>query len=242
MKKAFTLAEVLITLGVIGIVAAMTMPTVINKYKQKQLEVAFGKTSAIIENALNLALSEYSLEYMAHKKGANGQLTNIPNEDRAVINDKFKENLKITKIASIKNGACADSFTCKLISDNKLYTYSGVLVGNYSFNAFSSAYSNGKTVPEYYVLLDGASVGQVNFQQHGVKDGIKVSFDTNGPFKGPNRYGYDIFDFDSGYYWAECCGENKSGCSSNVNYGCYNYAKGNQNPSDSSKGYWETLY
>ena len=33
--KAFTLAEVLITLGVIGVVAAMTMPTVIKKYQEQ---------------------------------------------------------------------------------------------------------------------------------------------------------------------------------------------------------------
>lgn len=39
MKKAFTLAEVLITLGVIGIVASMTLPTVITKYR-KQATVA----------------------------------------------------------------------------------------------------------------------------------------------------------------------------------------------------------
>ncbi len=30
-KQGFTLAEVLITLGIIGIVAAMTLPTLINK-------------------------------------------------------------------------------------------------------------------------------------------------------------------------------------------------------------------
>lgn len=30
LKKAFTLAEVLVTLGIIGVVAAMTMPTLIN--------------------------------------------------------------------------------------------------------------------------------------------------------------------------------------------------------------------
>lgn len=37
MKKvfAFTLAEVLITLGIIGIVAAMTIPTLINNYQKK---------------------------------------------------------------------------------------------------------------------------------------------------------------------------------------------------------------
>lgn len=35
IKPAFTLAEVLITLGVIGIVAAMTLPTLIANYKTK---------------------------------------------------------------------------------------------------------------------------------------------------------------------------------------------------------------
>ena len=34
-KHAFTLAEVLITLGVIGVVAAMTLPIVINSYKDQ---------------------------------------------------------------------------------------------------------------------------------------------------------------------------------------------------------------
>lgn len=34
----FTMAEVLITLGVIGIVAAMTLPAVINNSRNKQLE------------------------------------------------------------------------------------------------------------------------------------------------------------------------------------------------------------
>ena len=35
-KNAFTLAEMLITLSVIGIVAAMTLPTMITKYQKKQ--------------------------------------------------------------------------------------------------------------------------------------------------------------------------------------------------------------
>lgn len=36
--KAFTLAEVLITLGIIGVVAAMTIPTLISKIGKRQLE------------------------------------------------------------------------------------------------------------------------------------------------------------------------------------------------------------
>ena len=36
MKKAFTMAEVLITIGIIGLVAAMTLPTVINNTRNKR--------------------------------------------------------------------------------------------------------------------------------------------------------------------------------------------------------------
>ena len=35
MKRGFTLAEVLITLGIIGVVAALTIPTLINNYQKK---------------------------------------------------------------------------------------------------------------------------------------------------------------------------------------------------------------
>ena len=35
MKKAFTLAEVLITLGIIGVVASMTLPAIIQKNNEK---------------------------------------------------------------------------------------------------------------------------------------------------------------------------------------------------------------
>lgn len=38
--KAFTLAEVLITLGIIGVVAAMTMPTLMNSTNGAQYKTA----------------------------------------------------------------------------------------------------------------------------------------------------------------------------------------------------------
>lgn len=37
LRTAFTLAEVLITLGIIGIVAAMTLPSLIGNYQKKLL-------------------------------------------------------------------------------------------------------------------------------------------------------------------------------------------------------------
>lgn len=51
-KKGFTLAEVLITLGVIGVVAAMTLPIVIANY-QKQVTVnRLKKVTSILQQAI----------------------------------------------------------------------------------------------------------------------------------------------------------------------------------------------
>lgn len=41
-NSAFTLAEVLITLGIIGIVASLTLPSLIQKYHEKQRVVQLG--------------------------------------------------------------------------------------------------------------------------------------------------------------------------------------------------------
>ena len=54
--KAFTLAEVLITLGVIGIVAAMTIPTLVQSYKKKVILTQLKKSYSVLQNAI--ALSE----------------------------------------------------------------------------------------------------------------------------------------------------------------------------------------
>lgn len=43
MKKAFTLAEVLITLGIVGVVAAITIPTLIAGYQKKEAVNALKK-------------------------------------------------------------------------------------------------------------------------------------------------------------------------------------------------------
>lgn len=62
-KNAFTLAEVLITLGIIGVVAAMTMPTLMNSTQGAQYKTAYKKALSAISQAivLNVALDDYNL-------------------------------------------------------------------------------------------------------------------------------------------------------------------------------------
>ncbi len=54
-KCAFTLAEVLITLGIIGVVASLTLPSVITKYQDKVLINKTKKAFAQFQNVLSLA-------------------------------------------------------------------------------------------------------------------------------------------------------------------------------------------
>lgn len=56
IKKGFTLAEVLITLGIIGIVAAITIPTLVNNVQDYQLKQAWKKNFSVLQQATTSVL------------------------------------------------------------------------------------------------------------------------------------------------------------------------------------------
>ncbi|MCD7879725.1 MAG: type II secretion system GspH family protein [Candidatus Gastranaerophilales bacterium] len=57
-KPAFTLAEVLVTLVIIGVVAAMTIPTLMASYEEQEAEARKKKFQSVLSQALNLAIME----------------------------------------------------------------------------------------------------------------------------------------------------------------------------------------
>ncbi len=65
MKKrsGFTLAEVLITLGIIGVVAAMTIPTLIQNTNSVKFASQFKKTLSTLSQAGLMAQAQYELDY-----------------------------------------------------------------------------------------------------------------------------------------------------------------------------------
>ena len=54
-RAAFTLAEVLITLGIIGVVAAMTIPTLVSNYKVKTTSVKLKKFYSTMAQAIKMS-------------------------------------------------------------------------------------------------------------------------------------------------------------------------------------------
>ncbi len=54
-KKAFTLAEVLITLGIIGVVAAITIPNLVSKCREQVVETELQKAFSIISQTIGMS-------------------------------------------------------------------------------------------------------------------------------------------------------------------------------------------
>lgn len=58
LKLAFTLAEILITLAIIGVVAAMTIPNLMMTYQKKQTVTRLKKAYSVVQQAIRLSQDE----------------------------------------------------------------------------------------------------------------------------------------------------------------------------------------
>ena len=75
MKKrfGFTLAEVLITLGIIGVVAAMTIPTLIANTNSARFRSQFKKSMSTLSQAGLMAQAQYDIDYSTNVNDSCGQ-------------------------------------------------------------------------------------------------------------------------------------------------------------------------
>ena len=93
----FTLAEVLITLGIIGVVAAMTMPTLINSTQGAQYKTAYKKALSVLSQAvvMNIALEDYDLSQTVE----NGVNTKDHTDEAQTLYSLFKNRMNVVKVA-----------------------------------------------------------------------------------------------------------------------------------------------
>ena len=59
LYSAFTLAEVLITLGIIGVVVALTIPVLVGNYKKVQTVAQLKKVYSAMQQSVQIAQNEY---------------------------------------------------------------------------------------------------------------------------------------------------------------------------------------
>ena len=164
----FTLAEVLITLGIIGVVAAMTLPTVINNTRNKQNETALKKAYSIAQQALAMMAANYGdvkPENFAVREFVTEYIKNFNNAiDCGIAWNATAKDLCVSSgdIANYKNFNNTTAVAATYFDDGQFVLIDGALV-----------------------LIENASAGQ-----------LFISVDVNGYGKRPNRLGQDLFMFE----------------------------------------------
>lgn len=171
-KIGFTLAEILITLGIIGIVAAFTIPTVLSNFQDVELHTLFKKSYSIVSQVWHQVYADNPNAYTAR----GGWTCTWPTGESADYNandgriDAIKANMNVTRSCSNQAGCWPDNY--ENVSD-----IIGIIGGN---------------IPTHYgwVTADGMcwSAPWKNV------DEASIIVDTNCN-KGPNLIGQDIFSF-----------------------------------------------
>ena len=150
-KCAFTLAEVLITLGIIGVVAAMTIPTLMANVKAHQYSVKFKKTVSTLSNAAKMSQAQYGFDYSGLTDKCNAKSGTDNPEDKQSLcsllngtltgatyyygmdnfpNYEIKESATFDSVDSLVNAK--NKIPIYQLSDGSLILFSSLLGGNHS--------------------------------------------------------------------------------------------------------------
>ena len=184
--KGFTLAEVLITLSIIGVVASMTMPVLINRAGDKVLESQRKKAQSVVANGAKMLISQTSDVYLSET-----DLKSCGNNSNCIAN----EIKKVFKVID-DNSSANSVYDTKYIFDNgefSIWKDSGM---NYVF-----------------ITSDGMIFGVS--QNNKASDSLTVYGDVNG-LRAPNKGSKDVciyFVADSGTVVENCPSEFTKTCS-----------------------------
>ncbi len=166
---SFTLAEVLVTMLVIGIVAALTIPQLVQSIQDKDFKTAYKKMYSELNQAVRLMVVQ--------KGGSYANIYDAVCSDNDCAANQFKNDLE---------GYMSFAKTC----DNAMGLADGCWYDKYKFLGSSAGYFNslGSTIYSSAIMSNGTLV-LIRFRLDGT--GYFV-FDING-FKQPNTAGRDVF-------------------------------------------------
>lgn len=178
-KKGFTLAETLITLGIIGVVAAITLPTLIAKLQNDRNSAILKEDYAILQNVLR----------KAQEDGAIADLTRYDNRQDLInlFENHFLTNMKVASTCYNKPGCwSADVKTLNGIIGDGGFSSSNCGLGSIAFTM-----NNGSTV----CMDDFAKITTNNTFGVNTDKYLNIVFyiDVNGIKNKPNVFGKDIF-------------------------------------------------
>ncbi len=178
--NGFTLAEVLITLVIIGIIAAMTIPTLMNKTNEQELVVATKKAYSVLSQAYQRVIAE------------NGEINpaTLGENPHETIGSMFAKQLSVQKICGVQVGG--DCFAKVYKGLNNRVVSDDYDTDFNSYTQYKMRLSDGMSVCLYGNSSYGNKSRTDSEPLNKVIGGIYV--DVNGD-KGPNVKGIDLFTF-----------------------------------------------
>ena len=243
-KYAFTLSEVLVTLGIIGFVAAMTIPSMINKTHNKELHAQYKKVYAELNQISQLFMKDNGLSATDFC-----QTYGTPDFVKTQLPKYFKG---VTLIDDTSHGSTDDEGN-KKSNAYPMYTLNGTKITLGTCDDLGFRTESGGRV--FSFVGDAIKDGQ---------QGPVVCVDINGQ-KRPNKWGYDIFIFRftrNGYVLP--MGQEYNGAEENYGYSgdrasdnffiknqckytsnvynqvsCSYYALADKHPTIEGKNYWQ---
>lgn len=171
-KGAFTLAEVLITLGIIGIVASMTLPALITQNQNKALEASLKKNYSVLQQAFNMYQAEHGERLKPEIIGKHELKSAIIKYFSVLTNCGFG--------ADDADKACVPAYE----------------IGTENYKGYYKTYN--KNVMRLNFLDDGQFIlkdGSAIFIENVLENRVFISIDVNGYRKKPNQWGHDLFTF-----------------------------------------------
>ena len=111
MKKSFTMAEVLITLGIIGIIAAMTLPTLIKNHQRKVVEAKLKKAYSVVSQAFLAAQAKH------------GEIKDWPEWDDAeeILKEYIAPEIKNAKVYGPSGEDSSNNFSVMCSDEEDIY-------------------------------------------------------------------------------------------------------------------------
>lgn len=179
----FTLAEILITLGVIGVIASLTIPTLIENYQKNQTVTQLKKTYSTLSNAIKRA----EIDNGSHSGWILYDGSDTLRSGYNFVNNYILPYVNYSQRCSRYPQYGSRTINCFQKSDYQPYKMpNGDSVSSNSVTCFASGEGDNC---QWVLLQDGSLLGIQS--RMGI---IQFAVDLNGAAKGPNTYGKDVFD------------------------------------------------
>ena len=176
---AFTLAEVIIVVGIIGIIAQLTIPSLVANYQRKVFALGLKKAYIGLQSFFKGYLAEQGVTSLGDTELYDGVTLFTDLNRQALWDQAIKKHFRVVKSCDTTDSSC---------SYHQKYLTRTVALGQFGANRYVF-----HTIDGIAYSITAPPTCKPDYSKPGLLKGLcgNVQIDVNGP-KGPNIWGRDI--------------------------------------------------